>query len=251
METIKYNLKNITFVIPFFFDHQDRLDNINTIIDFLLKNFNTNIIVKETGFRQYFTRTDVDYIFESKNEIIHRTKILNEMVRRSSTPYFCNYDCDVILPIDSYLLALNKLESGTDIVYPYTKFLRIDRNECRSFIHSKNLNDLIDKKDINPNSNLSYGGCIFFNKDSFIQGGLENENFVSWGAEDQERYLRFSTLGYKVERLEGNLYHINHHMGINSGGTNPYFELNEKEFEKIKEMSKEQLVSYIKTWGWI
>ena len=42
-----------------------------------------------------------------------------------------------------------------------------------------------------------YGFCQFFNREVYIEGGLENENFVIF-FEDVERFYRFTTLGYSV-----------------------------------------------------
>ena len=42
---MKYDLKDITFTIPVRIDTPDRLYNINYTVEFLLRNFNNNIIV--------------------------------------------------------------------------------------------------------------------------------------------------------------------------------------------------------------
>ena len=91
---------------------------------------------------------------------------------------------------------------------------------------------------------------MFFNKKSFISAGMENENYISYGPEDWERPIRFQTLGFKIERLDGNLYHINHWNGKNSSEDNPYYHHNNQEFEKIKKMNKQELQEYIKMWKW-
>ena len=53
------------------------------------------------------------------------------------------------------------------------------------------------------NEELSYnmaglGGCVFFNTQSFLSIGGMNEDFKSWGAEDQEIIYRFKRLNYNV-----------------------------------------------------
>ena len=46
---MKYDLKDITFTIPVRIDTPDRLYNINYTVEYLLRNFDTNIIIYENG----------------------------------------------------------------------------------------------------------------------------------------------------------------------------------------------------------
>jgi predicted glycosyltransferase involved in capsule biosynthesis len=89
------------------------------------------------------------------------------------------------------------------------------------------------------------------NKESFIKAGMENENFISWGPEDSERYNRYNILGLKVQRIQGGIYHMDHFVGENSSPTNKFFKHNEREFLKIATRSKAQLQEMINTWEWL
>jgi hypothetical protein len=88
------------------------------------------------------------------------------------------------------------------------------------------------------------------NKEKYIQGGMENENFLSWGPEDVERRDRFIKLGYKIGSIEGKLFHLDHSRTFNSDTTNPRFKANEEEYSKIKSFTREQLKQYVETWAW-
>ena len=59
------------------------------------------------------------------------------------------------------------------------------------------------------------------NRQTYVDAGLENENFYGWGLEDGERYYRWLNLGYKVKRIPGPLFHLSHGRGINSTFHNP------------------------------
>ncbi len=249
------NLENTTFIIPIYYDSNDRKENLEIIINWIKKNFKTNIYIKEVGKNPIFEylKNNIEYYeFEyQENNIIHRTKILNDLTKKVNTPYISNYDADILLPINQYVNAIQKLNDGFDFVYPYTYFYRMERkNFIDEFKEKLNEDIFINYKSI-INSGESYGGVLFFNKKSFIEAGMENENYISYGPEDWERPIRFEKLGFKLHRMEGNLYHINHWMGINSNTNNPYFHENNNEFEKVKNMSKEELQEYIKTWKWI
>ena len=248
------NLKNITFIIPIYYDSEDRKQNLEIIIKWIKYNFETNIYIKEVGNKSYFSylKNDIDlYEFEFQdNDIIHRTKILNDLTKKTNTPFVCNYDADILLPINQYIESLHRLNSGIDFVYPYTYFYRIPRqNFIELFLNNFNEKTFIEYNK-NYNTGESYGGVLFFNKNSFIKAGMENENYISYGPEDWERPIRFNNLGFNIERLDGNLYHIDHWIGDNSSTNNPHFFNNHKEFEKVKQMNKEELQEYIKTWEW-
>ena len=50
---------------------------------------------------------DIKGIFVQSHEpLFHRQKVLNEMIMETQTKIVVNYDCDVILPIQSYVKAL-------------------------------------------------------------------------------------------------------------------------------------------------
>ena len=96
----------------------------------------------------------------------------------------------------------------------------------------------------------SYGGAVGYNKEAFISAGGENENFASMGAEDQERWRRFNLL-LKVERVNGPLYHINHHRGVNSTFKHSMGKANQVYWAKLCKMTDEQFKEHIKTFTWL
>jgi predicted glycosyltransferase involved in capsule biosynthesis len=102
----------------------------------------------------------------------------------------------------------------------------------------------------NPLPTTSVGGAIMFNKGSFLMGGGENEYMVSFGPEDWERNYRFKTMGYTVTRVDGSLYHLDHWVGPNSSGRNPFFKANHAELDRVRAMTADQLDDYIQSWPW-
>ena len=92
------------------------------------------------------------------------------------------------------------------------------------------------------NHTLILDGFNSFN--TYIKGGMENENFKAYAPEDKERYYRYTTLGYKVGRITDYIYHLEHSRGENSWFSNPHMTSNNDEWEKIQRMNKEQLIEY-------
>ena len=255
------DLKEATFIIPIRIESPDRLRNVITTVAFLLENFDTNIIIKEVDSESVFTRdalpilknicevpVNVNHIFvESDEPLFHRQKVLNEMVMESDTDIVVNYDCDVILPLESYEIAYTGIMNETyDVVYPYGmgnyQYLVKASDEVVSDFLGEN-----DYSILKANSRIEdaeYGWVQFFRKSVYIKGGLENENFKAYAPEDKERYYRYTKLGYKVGRITDFIYHLDHSRGENSWFNNPHMQSNMDEWDKIQRMNRKQLIDY-------
>lgn len=258
---MKIDLTEATFIIPIRIESQDRLRNVITTTAFLIENFDTNIIIKEVDSESVFSRDalpilsdildeeiSVTHIFEESSEpLFHRQKVLNEMVSESKTKIVVNYDCDVLLPLDSYHGAYQSILNHThDVIYPYGQGMYQKQVKATDEIVSKFL-ETRDYKILDDYSNVhtsDFGWVQFFNRQVYIDGGLENENFKAYAPEDKERFYRFNTLGYNVGRINDYVYHLEHARGENSWFNNPHMSSNMEEWEKIQKMNKEQLLEY-------
>lgn len=267
-DSYKLDLRDITFTIPVYHDHHDRKQNLDLSVCILQKHFETNIIIGEQGGSKFeYMGKYCQYMkFDLPN--FHRTKMLNDMAMASNTPYLANWDCDVIIPPMQIYLAMLKLREGTDMVFPYDgRFARLPRQQW--FKPIEKLLDIGAIGDTEPKGKRgrpvpesSVGGAVFFNKESFIDGGMENEYMISFGPEDCERNDRFTKLGFKKDRigtdengncgkgLGGCLYHIDHWCGPDSSTQNPYFKANHVELEKGRKMTREELRLYVDTFPW-
>lgn len=255
------DLTKATFIIPIRIESPDRLRNVITTTAFLLENFDTNIIIKEVDSQSVFRNEalpilkeildvdiNVNHIFEKSDaSLFHRQKVLNEMIVEANTEIVVNYDCDAILPIESYLksyeLILNK---ECDVVYPYGQGRYQYQVRATDEVVSHFL-EKVDYDHLKNHSNIhdsEYGWVQFFNRQVYIDGGMENENFKAYAPEDKERFYRFSTLGYNVGRVVDFIYHLEHSRGENSWFTNPHMQSNMSEWEKIQLMDREQLLEY-------
>ena len=248
----KIPLKDVTFTIPVFFDHPDRKKNMDLSICLLQHYFDTNIILMENKSLGFGYMSAYVQYERCDHGVFHRTRMLNDMAKLAKTKYIVNWDADVVLPPMQIFQAVEKLRSGIDMVYPYDgTFARVPRVPYFKQLESGldiGLLSAITFKGMYENDKKSFGGAVMWNLEAFLKAGGENENFISFGAEDYERYERAEKLGYKIERVHGALFHIDHWVGVNSSTRNPYFNHNRVEFEKVKAMSKEELQEYIKSW---
>ena len=241
------NLKDCTFIIPIKIESADREFNFKYVIQFLCGHFETNIIFFESDTKRKALdllksikrgKTSIVYKFEANDSrFFHRTRLLNEMLAITKTPVVINYDTDIILPPEAYVNARNEIMiMGKDLVYPYFK-----GNDAQRKV--KNFGDLT--KDIfeEPfeSAHSICGHCQFFRTQSYIEGGGENENFISYGPEDAERMHRFQTLGYQVTWLDNFIYHMEHERGKDSSDSNPYFRQNQDLFNFLKTLPESEL----------
>jgi hypothetical protein len=258
---MKIDLKEATFIIPIRIESSDRLRNAITTTAFLLENFETNIIIKEVDRESVFQRDafpilkdildvdiNVNHIFEqSDDSSFHRQRVLNEMIMESNTDIVVNYDCDALLPIDSYVKAYQSILSGEcDVVYPYGQGMYQYQVKATDEIVSQFLQtydfDILEK---NSNQYTSdFGWVQFFNRQVYIEGGMENENFIAYAPEDKERFYRFTTLEYNVGRIDNYVYHLEHARGHNSWLNNPHMQNNNNIWEEIQKMNQNELKKY-------
>jgi predicted glycosyltransferase involved in capsule biosynthesis len=224
-------------------------------LGYLQRNFDTNIIVCESDkesneeFIQSCALKLIMYMFdEDPSGIFHRTRILNEMTEAAPTNIVVNYDIDVVFTPQQYVAARDAINQGLDLVFPYAGPFFDIKEDSFNLVDSDKVADIPvhQYQLIHPNS---VGGAFFFNRERYRKAGLENENFKSWGFEDNERIVRLQKLNYKLGRINGNCYHLTHNRDQNGWFSNPYIKENEAELEKIKQLGPEDLKNYIKTWN--
>jgi predicted glycosyltransferase involved in capsule biosynthesis len=247
--------------------------NIITILIYLTRNFDTKIIVKEVDESSVYEREVlpvlkqalepewlecIHHVFEKSEEFtFHRTKILNDMLWMVDTPVVVNYDSDILLPLETYINATNMIAKGwvhpdvengkpVKVIYPYGNGnyqfqCHVGDNEVTNFINSgfnfEYFNGHMRQWD------AKYGFCQFFDTEEYKKLGGENENFVAYGYEDDERHFRFNLLS-SVARIDDYVYHLEHGRTKNSWFNNPHCEDNKKLWEILKVKGKKSLIKY-------
>ena len=260
------DLKNCTFIIPIRIESEDRMRNVVTVLAYLLKNFDTKVILKEVNVESVFEDqvlpqiedflgdniNNITHVFEKSDDpVFYRMKILNEMIDMADTNVIANYDCDVLFKKETYVESVEMIMDGFDLVYPYgfgnyQKQVFIDDDGVSEFINGDFDFEVLDKK--SRMYDAQYGHVQFVNRKSYILAGMENENFRGSSPEDKERFYRFDKMGYSVGRIDDIVYHLEHSRGANSWPNsvqgNPYMKQNFDEWEKIQKMTGHQLRSY-------
>lgn len=241
----------VDILIPLYVDHPDRIWNLYFVVD-KLKSFGfSNIYIRnytdDDNIR--FTLNWDDSVYYSHYHLkdfdnFNKMQCINEMVDMCDSKYLAIWDVDVIFPKSNLLQTLELLKNGADVVYPYdgrfynvpkTKFEDLDEGQIN-----------LDECELwNPNS---FGGAVFFNRDSFIEGGKCNPNFKNVGFDDNEIEMRFRRLGYNIQRANGPLLHLEHFRSETSVEQSPYLNYNMAIYNHIANCPIEELKEEIKTW---
>jgi organic radical activating enzyme len=247
--------RDLTIVIPVKIDSNDRLDNIKTVLTFLNRNFDTRVIIGENSKKSLLKNLDFKYSYmfiEDKNDVFHKTKTLNTLYKESTTPFIAAWDSDVLVDVENINRSMSELRSHRlDFIYPFNnKLCDIPRSYIDKLLDNPTTN-IIDIKKCKYRDISLVTGCLFmFNKSKMIEFGMENEKFIGWGGEDDERYDRIVKLGGKMQYLKncGPVYHIKHFRGIDSRPKEGklYSQDNREELVKTRKMPKDELKKYIK-----
>ena len=207
------NLSNTTFIIPLRIESDDRLRNVIVSSIYLLDNTDCQIIVKESDKTSVFAENALPQIIECVGDKADRlTHVFEE---NQEDPYGVGDWQFQIFATDE--LVSEFINGDYD--------LSILRTKSRVY-------------------DAKYGFCQAFATKKYIQGGLENENFIAYGYEDDERYFRFHKLGYNVCRLDAHVYHMEHVRTNNSWFTNPFIQNNKNLHDTLMEFDKAQLQEY-------
>jgi len=228
--------ESFEFIIPIRIDFKDREDNLKVVVEHIKSRYSgfvINVIECDTksklkqgiGFTKYFYKVQFDYF--------NRSYTINRLADFCKSKYICICDGDVIFDYDCFDQALHQIEKF-DFVFPYTgpiyniniqQYLQNDFNNADIYAVTSN------------------SGVFLCNRQSFINAGLLNENFKGWGGEEEEFYFRVTKLGFKIKRISGPLYHLNH-FRKDIFKNKKLIENNRRELEKIKCMNMFQLKKY-------
>ena len=253
---------DLTFIIPTRIETEDRLRNIISSVSYLLRHVPAKVIVKEVSnqetfkfraipeIKKYASIDNLTYLFDKSDDPwFCKSKVLNDLIVAADTKFVANYDADCILPLTSYHQAYAILDADkADVVYPYGCGIYQWKAEYNMQVYQEFVSTLdyrvLDKRKSLSNSTI--GWTQFVNRQKYIDSYMMNENFVSWGCEDDEFYFRMSTLGNRIARVEDYVYHLEHSRTDNSWFSNPNFNNNWQLWHTIKTFDRNQLIQYYK-----
>ena len=257
------SLHTLSIIIPFQYDTDDRIENLNTVLRYFHTWFkDTEIMVLETGPSQHFrpeeAPTVAHYQFFPSEEPMHRTQLLNIGASLSDRQIVVSYDTDVLVSPEALKTAISMFHDDPDLamVFPYNGvFLDIDGETKALLAATFNFSAVpipahpkvgVVAGDVKCVHTRALGGLVMFRRTIFQAFGGYNRRFISWGWEDNEIMTRFAKLGYLAKRVtDYPCLHLHHRRGPDSHSGHAFFKQNYAEFKKVKQMTRTRLLSYI------
>ena len=162
----------------------------------------------------------------------HRTKDFNDYMASSDCEVLVFSDVDVVINKWQIEEAVEWCMRGCVLAYPYDKMRKLGENPNEFF---------------GGWERGFFGGVFVVNRKKYMSLGGENENFVGWGCEDMERYVRVSKMTLsEPPRVAHECSHLFHPRVERLDGASKNAEL----FEKIDKMNINEMKEYIETFKW-
>lgn len=250
---------DLSVTIPARFDSTGRVRNLKVVLRFLLEHLpGARVLLGEEGARplapdflpEFLDR--LEYLFlPSDSGHFHKTRCLNRLAEKVRTPFLLSHDTDVLVVPEQYRLARDLAAGGCDLVFPFDgRCLNVEEQGIGRIYATRSLDGLSEHNCALRHACV-FGGAAFMRTRSFLEAGMENERFVGWGCEDNERADRFAILGYRLGRVRGPLFHLAHPRPAGVvGQDNPRYAANLAEYERIRTMDPEALCREVETWPW-
>ncbi len=257
-----HDLSDITFIIPFSFDLPERLRNLRIVTQFLTANFNSRIIVSEydtvrrlrPALLPSSVRRSVRHLFfRNPNSYFQRTRSVNLACSEVDTPLLAVCDADVLLMTAQYVEGVTALREGRcDMCLPFeNRVMWIPRDDVPAIMpvpDDRMLSGL--SHETSDDSHVFFGLICLLNTQSFLDAGMMNEHFKSWGYEEMEFHMRLLKLGYRIRHTGGLAYHLGHGNGGDTGPEHEHYTNNMREYHRVLYSNVEDLHAYIASWPW-
>jgi hypothetical protein len=249
-----HRLDDATFTIPLRIDSADRLANVLAVAGALRREYSSRIIVGTEGAERVrpLLPRGVEVLDVEPEPVLpfHHTRVLNELARAAETPVLINNEADVLIPPAQLVEAVRMVVDGeADLVLPYDHGVGVAPGERLTLTGRP-----VTAADAVHRARFHWkviGGCVVWRASSFTAFGMENEHFVSWGLEDDERLVRVEALGGRIARVAGPLLHLDHHRGPDSNADTIYHASNSQELARIRSMSPRALRAEVAGWPWL
>jgi len=259
--TAMNRLPDVTFVIPVRIDSPERSRNLDILIDFIIRHFDSTILIMEADSQQrYFLKNNthrIRYFFEEDHRpVFHRTRWMNHLYCKVDTPVIAGWDTDILASPEQINDTVEQVRYGNAVMgLPYNGYMYQTTDELvLLYQETKNLDVFIQKTGelIPMYGDLSVGGGFIVDTEKYLQAGGENEYFPGWGPEDFERTKRIEILyPQPIYRARGGLYHLCHPRNLNSRYADLESVISGKsELLKVCGMTVNELRNYVSSWQW-
>lgn len=236
-----YDLSDLTFILHYRKDSEDREHNLRVILKFLSENFDNSNLIVVNDFKLCDDNHDTRWTCQEFNTVnitifnydeFKKAYSYNYAAKHSPGDILCFWDVDVLIRPEFIVTAYNEIKNGTaSHIYPFNgTFIDVqksifDRATKYDFDylewHWKEKTDAVQFA-----SGESPGGCNLISREAFERMGGYDERFIGWGFEDTDYFYRSQKVN-TVARLmmpDAICWHLHHDQAIRT--ENPHYENN-------------------------
>jgi len=232
----KYNLPELSIILHYRKDSDDREANLRSVLTFFKETFELKEIIivnddkqLDTSLSDITTEHAITGLFLQNDSLFRKSLSFNGAAKIATGRVLAFWDVDVIIDPVFIEESYNKILSNeADHVYPFNgTFIDVQKMTI-PILKNKEFSKLyemwLSKHDsLDFASNQSPGGCNLISKDAFWKINGYDDRFIGWGFEDTDFYER-SKKANKLIRIENEqaiCWHMNHDNAIRM--ENPYF----------------------------
>ena len=198
-----------TFVIGFRYK-ADRISLLRRTLDWVNTFKDVEVILVEQDKHSKIEHLNLSckHIFVKSDKPYNRSWAFNVALRRANSDVIVFGDSDLIMNQEQLINAIKGLKDY-DMISPYNKVVDLTPQESGQATENILKIDR-DGRGQNDNQKINIsGGIAIFKRESIVKIGGWNENFVGWGAEDDEITIRVKKY-LKWAEAEGSCYHLYH-----------------------------------------
>jgi predicted glycosyltransferase involved in capsule biosynthesis len=156
---------------------------------------------------------DTDSQTENHWKDFCKSKYLNLGVEKSTRSNLLIVDADIILSIESTLVALDNINDYS-IIFPYNKLYYLNQETTEYILNNQTLKNISHEEQILKHRKYLTGGIYFVTKENYWKVNGHDERFIGRGSEDRAFSRAILTIcGNKFLRLKFESYHLWHPTG--------------------------------------
>ena len=243
-------------IIMAFFDGGNtfRRRNLSSVLDRCVAMFPDNeIVVAEQG-DSHVSETiqghgnNVRRLRVDAGTVFHKTRLLNEAVKASTSANIVMVDADSYLSDDaarSVVSGVDDIVSGKyGILYPYGSVDYLTEAQTKVLLSGDTVNSRFCDHGVIMSRQT--GLCNMFTKATWEKVAGFDEFFKSWGAEDDAFMFKIRRIVGQVGRTEGNIYHLFHpHVDTSAYRKGYTYMMNRKACALVRRMSDPDMNDYV------
>lgn len=237
--------QNYAFTYVIGYRHKiDRIQNLRRVLDWIngFGGVEVLLIEQDTHSKISHLNLKAKHIFVKSNMPYNRSWAFNVALKNSNSNIMVFGDSDLIMEPNEFITGLNALKEYS-MVSPYNSVIDLTPQETGMQLNEMLTINRPGRGETDIQKINICGGIAMFRKDDIIKIGGWNEDFLSWGGEDDAQAIKVKNFLSWTE-LKAKCYHLYHEK---AQPDMKFYQRNLQLLQKISQMDKDQLQKMIQS----